>query len=38
MRDFCIVGTGISGSTIANLLKKKYSIQVIDKAKGLGGR
>ena len=38
MRDFCIVGTGISGSTIANLLKKKYSIQVIDKANGLGGR
>ena len=38
MRDFCIVGTGISGSTIANLLKKKYSIQVIDKARGLGGR
>ncbi len=38
MKDFCIVGTGISGSTIANLLKKKYSIQVIDKAKGLGGR
>lgn len=38
MRDFCIVGTGISGSTIANLLKQKYSIQVIDKARGLGGR
>ena len=38
MNDFCIVGAGISGSTIANLLKNKYTIQVIDKAKGVGGR
>ncbi len=38
MIDFCVLGTGISGSTIANLLSKKYSIQIIDKAKGIGGR
>ena len=38
MKDFCIVGSGIAGSTIANLLAKKYSIEIFDKARGLGGR
>ena len=38
MLDFCIIGSGISGSTIANYLKKKHSIKVFDKAKGVGGR
>ena len=38
MRDFCIVGSGISGSTIANLLAKNYSVEVFDKARGPGGR
>ena len=38
MKDFCIVGSGIAGSTIANLLTKKYSIQIFDKARGPGGR
>ena len=38
MIDYCIIGTGISGSTIANLLKKKSTVHVFDKAKGLGGR
>ena len=38
MIDFCILGSGLSGSTIANLLNKKYSIEIIDKAKGIGGR
>ncbi len=38
MLDFCIIGSGISGSTIAYYLKKKYSIKVFDKAKGVGGR
>tara|TARA_B100001057_G_scaffold394714_1_gene403986 strand:+ start:375 stop:1343 length:969 start_codon:yes stop_codon:yes gene_type:complete len=38
MLDFCIIGSGISGSTIARGLKKKYLIKVFDKAKGVGGR
>ena len=38
MLDFCIIGSGISGSKIAELLSKKYSIAVYDKARGAGGR
>jgi len=38
MLDFCIIGSGISGSTIANYLQKKYTIRVHDKARGVGGR
>jgi len=38
MIDFCILGSGVSGSTIANLLSKKYSVKVFDKARGPGGR
>ena len=38
MKDFCIVGSGIAGSTIASLLSKKYSIEIFDKARGPGGR
>ena len=38
MIDFCILGSGLSGSTIAKLLSKKYSIEIIDKANGIGGR
>ena len=38
MMDFCVLGSGIAGSTIANLLSKKYSVHVFDKAKGPGGR
>ena len=38
MIDFCVLGSGISGSTIANLLSKRYSTQIIEKAKGVGGR
>ena len=38
MKDFCVVGSGISGSTIANLLVKKYSVEIFDKARGPGGR
>ena len=38
MTDFCILGSGIAGSTIANLLSKKYTVHVFDKARGPGGR
>ena len=38
MMDFCILGSGIAGSTIANFLSKKYSVHVFDKARGPGGR
>ncbi len=38
MSSFCVIGSGISGATIANLLNKKYSVDLFDKARGLGGR
>tara|TARA_B110000971_G_C20024076_1_gene507865 strand:- start:219 stop:1184 length:966 start_codon:yes stop_codon:yes gene_type:complete len=38
MIDFCVLGSGIAGSTIAKQLSKKYSVHVFDKAKGPGGR
>ena len=38
MKDFCIVGSGIAGSTIASLLTKEYSVEIFDKARGPGGR
>ena len=38
MIDFCVLGSGVAGSTIANLLSKKYSVKVFDKARGPGGR
>ena len=38
MLDFCIIGSGISGSTISNYLRKNFSVRVFDKAKGVGGR
>ena len=38
MLDFYVIGSGVSGSTIANLLSKKYSVEIIDKARGPGGR
>ena len=38
MVDFCILGSGVSGSTIAHHLSKKYSVHILDKARGPGGR
>ena len=38
MIDFCVLGSGVAGSTIANLLSKKYSVHIFDKARGPGGR
>tara|TARA_B100001173_G_scaffold238983_1_gene208727 strand:+ start:12 stop:275 length:264 start_codon:yes stop_codon:yes gene_type:complete len=38
MINYCIIGSGITGATIANLLSKKYSVELYDKARGPGGR
>ncbi len=38
MKSICVIGSGISGSTVANLLSKKYKVDVYEKAKGIGGR
>ena len=38
MSTYCVIGSGISGATIANLLSKKYSVDLFDKARGPGGR
>ena len=38
MMDFCVLGSGLSGSRIASLLNKNYSVEIFDKAKGIGGR
>ena len=33
MSSFCVIGSGISGATIANLLNKKHTVDLYDKAK-----
>ena len=38
MSNFCVIGSGISGATIANLLSNNNSVDLFDKAKGPGGR
>ena len=38
MSSFCVIGSGNSGETIANLLSKKHTVDLYDKARGLGGR
>ena len=38
MSNFCVIGSGISGATIANLLSKNHSVDLFDKARGPGGR
>ena len=38
MSTYCVIGSGISGATIANLLSKKHSVDLFDKARGPGGR
>ena len=38
MSSFCIIGAGISGATIANLLSRKHAVDLYDKARGPGGR
>jgi len=37
MKDILIVGTGLSGSTLANKLANKYNVTIIDKRDHIGG-
>ena len=36
--DILVIGSGISGATIANLLSKEHTVDLYDKARGPGGR
>ena len=38
MSSICVIGSGISGATIANLLSEKHPVDLFDKARGPGGR
>ena len=38
MEKLAIIGSGLSGLTLATLLKSKFEITVFDKARGVGGR
>ena len=38
MSSYCVIGSGISGATIANLLSQKNSVEIYDKGQGPGGR
>ena len=38
MSGICVIGSGISGATIANLLSEKHPVDLFDKARGPGGR
>ena len=38
MSSIGVIGSGISGATIANLLSKKHPVDLFDKARGPGGR
>ena len=38
MKNVAIIGAGITGITVANLLQKKYNLTVFEKSRGVGGR
>ena len=38
MKNVAIIGAGITGVTVANLLQKKYNLTVFEKSRGVGGR
>ena len=38
MKNIAIIGAGITGVTLANLLQKKYNLTVFEKSRGVGGR
>ena len=36
--DYAVIGAGITGITLANLLQKKVKLTVFEKSRGVGGR
>ena len=38
MQKFAVIGAGITGITLANLLQKKVNLTVFEKSRGVGGR
>ena len=38
MQNVAVIGAGITGITIANLLQKKVNLTVFEKSRGVGGR
>ena len=38
MKNIAIIGAGIAGISLANLLQKKVNLTVFEKSRGVGGR
>ena len=38
MKNIAVIGAGITGITLANLLQKKVNLTVFEKSRGVGGR
>ena len=38
MKNVAVIGAGITGITLANLLQKKVNLTVFEKSRGVGGR
>ena len=38
MQNVAVIGAGITGITLANLLQKKFNLTVFEKSRGVGGR
>ena len=38
MQNVAVIGAGITGVTLANLLQKKVNLTVFEKSRGVGGR
>tara|TARA_B100000989_G_scaffold295095_1_gene275418 strand:+ start:811 stop:1794 length:984 start_codon:yes stop_codon:yes gene_type:complete len=37
-KSVAIIGAGLSGITLANLIKKKFDVKIFEKSRGVGGR
>ena len=38
MKNVAVIGAGITGITLANLLQKKFNLTIFEKSRGVGGR